>query len=58
MTGPVNGDECYFWRTSGCYFGDKCRYKHIPEHKAADLGKAREKYGGKLKPKTPAHDEA
>ncbi|KAF3842095.1 hypothetical protein F7725_024046 [Dissostichus mawsoni] len=22
--GPVNGDECYFWRTTGCHFGDKC----------------------------------
>ncbi|XP_077351949.1 uncharacterized protein LOC144001481 [Festucalex cinctus] len=34
--GPVNGDECYFWRTTGCHFGDKCRYKHIPDHKGSD----------------------
>ncbi|XP_076831705.1 uncharacterized protein LOC143477090 isoform X3 [Brachyhypopomus gauderio] len=34
--GPVNGDECYFWRTSGCHFGDKCRYKHIPEQRGKD----------------------
>ncbi|XP_037126962.1 tetratricopeptide repeat protein 31 [Syngnathus acus] len=34
--GPVNGDECYFWRTTGCYFGDRCRYKHIPDHKGND----------------------
>ncbi|KAL1262634.1 hypothetical protein QQF64_005373 [Cirrhinus molitorella] len=23
--GPVNGDECYFWRTTGCHFGDRCQ---------------------------------
>ncbi|XP_010887347.1 tetratricopeptide repeat protein 31 isoform X1 [Esox lucius] len=34
--GPVNGDECYFWRTTGCHFGDKCHYKHIPEQKGKD----------------------
>ncbi|XP_036403360.1 uncharacterized protein zgc:123010 isoform X1 [Megalops cyprinoides] len=34
--GPVNGDECYFWRTTGCHFGDKCRYKHIPEQRGRD----------------------
>ncbi|KAG7524205.1 stress-induced-phosphoprotein 1-like isoform X1 [Solea senegalensis] len=34
--GPVNGDECYFWRTTGCHFGEKCRYKHIPEQKGKD----------------------
>ncbi|XP_034007839.1 hsp70-Hsp90 organizing protein 1 [Trematomus bernacchii] len=34
--GPVNGDECYFWRTTGCHFGDKCRYKHIPDQKGKD----------------------
>ncbi|XP_077438374.1 uncharacterized protein LOC144061637 isoform X2 [Vanacampus margaritifer] len=34
--GPVNGDECYFWRTTGCHFGEKCRYKHIPDHKGND----------------------
>ncbi|KAG7261792.1 hypothetical protein CRUP_030644 [Coryphaenoides rupestris] len=34
--GPVNGDECYFWRTTGCHFGDKCRYKHLTDHKGQD----------------------
>ncbi|XP_040034856.2 uncharacterized protein LOC120820776 isoform X2 [Gasterosteus aculeatus] len=34
--GPVNGDQCYFWRTTGCHFGDKCRYKHIPDQKGKD----------------------
>ncbi|KAM9559715.1 uncharacterized protein ACWYII_015080 isoform 1-T1 [Salvelinus alpinus] len=34
--GPVNGDECYFWRTTGCHFGDKCRYKHISEQRGKD----------------------
>ena len=35
-SGPVNGDECYFWRTTGCQFGKSCRYKHIKEHKGVD----------------------
>ncbi|TRY84082.1 hypothetical protein DNTS_008928, partial [Danionella cerebrum] len=34
--GPVNEDECYFWRTTGCHFGDRCRYKHIPDHRGKD----------------------
>lgn len=34
--GPVNGDECYFWRSTGCHFGDKCHYKHIPEQRGKD----------------------
>ncbi|KAI1894320.1 hypothetical protein AGOR_G00114600 [Albula goreensis] len=34
--GPVHGEECYFWRTTGCHFGDKCRYKHIPEQRGRD----------------------
>ncbi|KAK1166538.1 hypothetical protein AOXY_G13197 [Acipenser oxyrinchus oxyrinchus] len=34
--GPVHGDECYFWRTTGCHFGDKCRFKHIPDHRGRD----------------------
>ncbi|XP_070540536.1 uncharacterized protein [Ptychodera flava] len=36
LSGPVNGDECYFWRTTGCAFGDKCHYKHLPESKGLD----------------------
>ncbi|CAL8256381.1 unnamed protein product [Lota lota] len=34
--GPVNEEECYFWRTTGCHFGDKCRYKHFPDQKGKD----------------------
>ena len=34
--GPVNGDECYFWRTTGCAFNDACKHKHIPKHKGID----------------------
>ncbi|XP_074487369.1 uncharacterized protein LOC141765212 isoform X2 [Sebastes fasciatus] len=33
---PVNGDECFFWRTTGCYYGDKCRFKHIPDQQGRD----------------------
>ncbi len=36
VTGPVNGDECYFWRTTGCQFGNACRYRHVKEHKGID----------------------
>ncbi|PSN53115.1 hypothetical protein C0J52_10575 [Blattella germanica] len=36
LTGPVNGDECHFWRTTGCAFGPKCRNKHIKENKGID----------------------
>ena len=36
LTGPVNGDECYFWRTTGCAFGDRCKYKHIQSSKGLD----------------------
>ncbi|KAK7869280.1 hypothetical protein R5R35_000892 [Gryllus longicercus] len=36
VTGPVNGDECHFWRTTGCAFGNKCRYKHLKENKGID----------------------
>jgi len=34
--GPVNGDECYFWRTTGCQFTTGCRYRHVPEHRGID----------------------
>lgn len=34
--GPVDGDECYFWRTTGCIFLDFCRHKHVEEHKGID----------------------
>ncbi|XP_041369881.1 uncharacterized protein LOC121383849 [Gigantopelta aegis] len=36
QSGPVNGDECYFWRTTGCIYGDKCHFKHEPQHKGVD----------------------
>lgn len=36
LRGPVNGNECFFWRTSGCDFGDNCFYEHIPSHKGID----------------------
>ena len=36
QTGPVNGDECYFWRTTGCLYGNKCHWKHLPDHKGVD----------------------
>ncbi|XP_029465975.1 protein STIP1 homolog isoform X3 [Rhinatrema bivittatum] len=32
--GPVKGNECYFWRTTGCHFGEKCRHRHVPENRA------------------------
>lgn len=36
LTGPVNGNECYFWRTTGCLYADKCRYEHIKKNKGCD----------------------
>jgi len=36
VTGPVNGNECYFWRTTGCTYGDKCRNSHLPKNKGVD----------------------
>ncbi|KAL1423255.1 hypothetical protein MTO96_021236 [Rhipicephalus appendiculatus] len=36
VSGPVNGNECYFWRTTGCSYGDNCYYEHIPSHKGID----------------------
>lgn len=35
-SGPVNGNECYFWRTTGCLYADKCRYAHIKKNKGID----------------------
>lgn len=35
-SGPVNGDECYYWRTTGCQFGNKCRHRHVPDSKGID----------------------
>lgn len=35
--GPVNGDECFFWRQGGCIHGEKCKYRHVPKHKGIDL---------------------
>ncbi|KAH8018438.1 hypothetical protein HPB51_006336 [Rhipicephalus microplus] len=36
LSGPVNGNECYFWRTTGCIFGDDCYYEHIPCNRGID----------------------
>jgi RNA recognition motif-containing protein len=36
VSGPVNGNECYFWRTTGCTYPKTCRYLHVPEHKGID----------------------
>ncbi|XP_033985944.1 hsp70-Hsp90 organizing protein 3-like isoform X1 [Trematomus bernacchii] len=33
---PIAGDECFYWRTMGCFYGDKCRLKHIPDHQGRD----------------------
>ncbi|XP_070777306.1 stress-induced-phosphoprotein 1-like [Enoplosus armatus] len=33
---PIDGDECFYWRTTGCFYGDKCRFKHIPEKQGRD----------------------
>ncbi|XP_065071411.1 uncharacterized protein LOC135696066 isoform X1 [Rhopilema esculentum] len=48
ITGPVNGNECYFWRTTGCVFDVHCRYRHISENKGVDLSKVQAKYGTHL----------
>ena len=57
LSGPVNGDECYFWRTTGCYFADKCRFRHVPENKGVDLKKVEAKYGGKLRVTQPENED-
>ncbi|CAL1538985.1 unnamed protein product [Lymnaea stagnalis] len=36
QSGPVNGDECYFWRTTGCTFGSDCKWQHNPKSKGID----------------------
>ncbi|XP_029917101.1 hsp70-Hsp90 organizing protein 2-like [Myripristis murdjan] len=33
---PINGDECFYWRTTGCFYGDKCRFRHIPDQRGID----------------------
>uniref|UniRef100_A0AAY5LBC8 Uncharacterized protein n=1 Tax=Esox lucius TaxID=8010 RepID=A0AAY5LBC8_ESOLU len=33
---PINGDECFFWRTTGCLYGEKCRFKHKPDQRGRD----------------------
>ncbi|XP_064816135.1 sialoadhesin-like [Oncorhynchus masou masou] len=32
----INGDECFFWRTTDCFYGDKCRFKHKPDQRGRD----------------------
>lgn len=57
LSGPVNGDECYFWRTTGCYFADKCRFRHVQENKGVDLKRVEAKYGGKLRVTPPQNED-
>ncbi|XP_044047134.1 STI1-like protein isoform X1 [Siniperca chuatsi] len=33
---PIDGDVCFYWRTTGCFYGDKCRFKHIPDQQGRD----------------------
>ncbi|XP_034394397.1 hsp70-Hsp90 organizing protein 1-like isoform X2 [Cyclopterus lumpus] len=33
---PINGDQCFYWRTTGCFYGDSCRFKHIPDQRGRD----------------------
>ncbi|XP_071219332.1 sialoadhesin-like [Salvelinus alpinus] len=33
---PINGDECFFWRTNGSFYDDKCRFKHKPDQRGRD----------------------
>ncbi|XP_068451663.1 tetratricopeptide repeat protein 31-like isoform X2 [Clinocottus analis] len=33
---PINADECFYWRTTGCFYGDKCLFKHIPDQRGRD----------------------
>ncbi|KAG8179436.1 hypothetical protein JTE90_026331 [Oedothorax gibbosus] len=37
--GAVNGDECYYWRTTGCIYAEQCRFKHKKENKGIDKQK-------------------
>lgn len=46
ISGPVNGNECYFWRTTGCVYGDNCLFKPIKENKQID--KKKKKLGTKI----------
>lgn len=39
-----NTNECYFWRTTGCYFGENCHYLHIKKNRGIDLKVSRSKY--------------
>ncbi|XP_074546508.1 uncharacterized protein LOC141805362 isoform X2 [Halichoeres trimaculatus] len=33
---PIDGDKCFYWQTTGCFYGDKCCFKHIPERQGRD----------------------
>lgn len=33
---PIDGDKCFYWQTSGCFYGDKCRFQHIPGQQGRD----------------------
>ncbi|XP_040893094.1 hsp70-Hsp90 organizing protein 1-like isoform X2 [Toxotes jaculatrix] len=34
---PVHGVGCLYWRTTGCSYGDKCRFKHIPDQQGRNI---------------------
>ena len=52
-SGPVNGDECYFWRTTGCVFGSKCRFRHVTKNKGIDMSSVTHKVGKNSDGKKP-----
>ncbi|XP_075948143.1 uncharacterized protein LOC142950129 [Anarhichas minor] len=33
---PISGDECFYWQTTGCFYGDKCRFKHVADQQGRD----------------------
>ncbi|XP_026215995.1 stress-induced-phosphoprotein 1-like isoform X2 [Anabas testudineus] len=36
LRSSINGDECFYWRTTGCLYGDRCHFKHISDHQGQD----------------------
>ncbi|KAM3624593.1 uncharacterized protein V6R79_025319 [Siganus canaliculatus] len=34
---PIDGDKCFYWQTTGCFYGDKCQFKHTPNQKGQDM---------------------
>ncbi|KAM6941802.1 uncharacterized protein PEZ65_003806 [Lycodopsis pacificus] len=33
---PISGDGCFYWQTTGCFYGDKCRFKHVADQQGRD----------------------